>query len=348
MGRQGDAEGLARDGLRRRLEAGGREDEDDARAARPAAGHDPRPGVRGDRLPAREGPHHRPADRRRIAADGDDVAAAAARESVLHRRRADHRVLPDRHDGLRRAAAEHARQQPAVVARDRASRDDSRPQPRPVHGTALCRLSRESQRGRPVLRRGLAAVLGSHALRHGLQQDAGGTGRRARLADAPLRAHHLLAQVPHGPVVAAGSHRLPRRSRRPRARQRDGRGAAVVRSGRRLRPALPGRLPARRPPDPRPAPRAGGLEADDREGLPRRDPPPGQHADRAAPARADEAEADARHEHRLAVLRSRGRTSFPQIRALGARGPMGMCPIDPWHRSARICGKEVRPLIIRP
>jgi uncharacterized protein (DUF885 family) len=34
------------------------------------------------------------------------------------------------------------------------------------------------------------------------------------LADAPLRPHHLLAQVPHRRVVAAGEHRLPRRPRR--------------------------------------------------------------------------------------------------------------------------------------
>ena len=70
--------------------------------------------------------------------------------------------------------------------------------------------------------------------------------RRALLAHAPLRADHLLAQVPHGPVVAAGRDRFPRRPRRPRARQRHRRSAPLVRSGRRLRPALSGRVPARR------------------------------------------------------------------------------------------------------
>ena len=131
-------------------------------------------------------------------------------------------------------------------------------------GRAVQRLSREPERRRAVLRRGLAALLGAHALRHGLPQDARAEGRRALLAHAPLRAHHLLAQVPHGAVVAAGGHRFPRRPRGPRARQRDRRSAPLVRSGGRLRPALPGRVPARRAAAARPAQGARRHEAHDR------------------------------------------------------------------------------------
>ena len=82
--------------------------------------------------------------------------------------------------------------------------------------------------GGAVLRRGLAALLGADAVRHGLPQDARAEGRRAVLAHAPLRAHHLLAELPHGQLDAAGVHRLPRRPRRARARQRDGGSAPLV------------------------------------------------------------------------------------------------------------------------
>ena len=50
---------------------------------------------------------------------------------------ADQRVVPDRHDGLRRAPPEHARQQHAVLARDGVPRDDPRPQPGRLHAAAL-------------------------------------------------------------------------------------------------------------------------------------------------------------------------------------------------------------------
>ena len=63
---------------------------------------------------------------------------------------------------------------------------------------AVQRLSRQPDRRRAVLRRRLAALLGADSLRHGLQQDARAEGRRAVLAHAPLRADHLLAEVPHG------------------------------------------------------------------------------------------------------------------------------------------------------
>ena len=78
---------------------------------------------------------------RRIAAHDHDDARTAAGESVLHRRRPDERVVPDEHDGVRGAAAEHARQQPSVVARDGVSRNDPRSQPVEYLRPALQRLS---------------------------------------------------------------------------------------------------------------------------------------------------------------------------------------------------------------
>ena len=142
---------------------------------------------------------------------------------------ADPGVVSDRRDGIRRAHAEHARQQPAVLARDRVPRDDPRAQPRRLLWARFNDYRANLGAGGPVLRRRLAALLGTDDVRPGLRQDAGAEGRRAVLAHAPLRAHHLLAQVPHGPVVAAGIRRLPGGSRGPRARQRHGRSAPVVR-----------------------------------------------------------------------------------------------------------------------
>ena len=108
-------------------------------------------------------------------------------------------------------------------------------------GDALQRLPRQPERRRPVLRRGLAALLGADALRPGLQQDARAEGRRALLAHAPLRAHHLLAQVPHGPVVAAGGRSTSSsiasatsaRTRPPKSAARSIRRPATARSIRR-------------------------------------------------------------------------------------------------------------------
>ena len=207
---------------------------------------------------------------------------------------ADQRVVPDRHDGVRRAHPEHARQQHAVLARDGVPRDDPRPQPRRstrARGSPAYRprLGGES----PVLRRGLAALLGTAAVRPGLPRHAREEGRRAVLAHAPLRAHHLLAQVPHGRVVAAGVRRLPRRPRRLRARQRDGRGPPLVPG--RLRPALPGGLPARRPAAAVAAHGTRRQRADGAEGVPRRGPAAGRDAHRAAAPRAQPPAADEGH-----------------------------------------------------
>ena len=233
-----------------------------APGAQPAA--DPRPAVRGGRLPAGEGPDHGAAGRERVAADVDDVAGAAARRtpSSSAARRSSSRTRPTRWSttrGCRACAATTSR-----------SRTPSRHHEMiPGHnlvgfiGAALRRLPRPHRRQHAVLRRGLAALLGADPLRQGLPRHARGAGRRALLAHAPLRAHHLLAEVPHWAVVAAGVHRLPGRQGRPRARQRHGRSAALVPG--RLRSALPGRVPARRPPAARAAQGAGRLTADDRE-----------------------------------------------------------------------------------
>ncbi len=126
MVRGGDEEVVTPAGPGRRLEGRAREDEGDPPAAgRPGRRH-PRPDVRGGGLP----PDARPADRARrrgrVAAHDHDDARAAAGEPLLHGRDRDQRVVPDRHDGLRRPAPEHAGQQHAVLARDGLPRDDSR------------------------------------------------------------------------------------------------------------------------------------------------------------------------------------------------------------------------------
>ena len=110
------------DGLRRRLEEGGREGE--------GASYVP-PGAQPamicdllfeavDYLRAKD-LITVPQVASRVAAHVDDVAGAAAVGAVLPRRIADPGVVSDQHDGVRRAAAEHARQQPGVLARHRAS-----------------------------------------------------------------------------------------------------------------------------------------------------------------------------------------------------------------------------------
>ena len=148
--RRRDAQGLAADGIRRRLEAGAREGQRHARRARPAACGHPRHAVRSRRLRAEEGSHHRAGDRERVPAHVDDDARGAAREPVLPRRRADHRVVSDEHDGVRRAPAEHARQQHSLLTRDGLSRDDPGAQPG-RHTSA--RAPRATARGLAAARR---------------------------------------------------------------------------------------------------------------------------------------------------------------------------------------------------
>ena len=130
---------------------------------------------------------------------------------------------------------EHARQQPGLLARDGASRDDSRPQPRRLPGPRFDDYRANLSGGGPFFGEGWPLYWELTLYDMGFNKTPEQKSRRALLAHAPLRAHHLLAQVPHGPVVAAGGHRLPRRSRRPRARQRHGRSPPLVRSGGRLR-----------------------------------------------------------------------------------------------------------------
>ena len=95
----------------------------DLRAAGRTAAHDPRPALRGDRLPARERSDHRAAGRGRVAAHDDDVAGAAAHVAVLPRRRRNHRVVSDRHDGLSRRGMQSMRgNNPGSRTRPRSTR----------------------------------------------------------------------------------------------------------------------------------------------------------------------------------------------------------------------------------
>ena len=80
-----------------------------------------------------------------------------------------------------------------------------------------------------------------------------------------------------GKMTPRAVHRLPGRPRRPRARQRDGRGAPLVQ--RRLLAALSGRLHARRAAVPRAARRSWSIPGKmTNAALPRRDPEGGRHA----------------------------------------------------------------------
>ena len=94
--RGGDEEGVARDGIRRRLESRAGEGEEHARRARQAARSDPRPRARGDRLRREARLVTVPPLAKDDLADGDDVAGAAARDPVLPRRRSHPGVLSDR------------------------------------------------------------------------------------------------------------------------------------------------------------------------------------------------------------------------------------------------------------
>ena len=69
---------------------------------------------------------HRPGRGAGKLADGNDVAAAAAGESVLPRRR-NHQISYPTDDGVRREDGEHARQQHALLACHRFPRADPRP-----------------------------------------------------------------------------------------------------------------------------------------------------------------------------------------------------------------------------
>src|SRR4029079_5481289 len=113
---------------------------------------------------------------------------------------------------------------------------------------AVPRLPAVAHERRPVLRRRLAALRGADVVRPRVRQDARAEGRRALLAHAPLRADHLLAQLPHGLLDAGAGGRLPPRKGGTRARQRGGGRAALVRIGAVSEPAaLSGGVPARRP-----------------------------------------------------------------------------------------------------
>ena len=90
------------------------------------------------------------------------------------------------------------------------------------------RATAPTARGSVAARRFSAAGLAGLTLYDMGFHDARGARRGAFLAHASLRSHHLLAQLPHGHLVAAGGHRFPGRQGRARTRQRDRRGAPVV------------------------------------------------------------------------------------------------------------------------
>src|SRR5437762_3194239 len=90
----------------------------------------------------------------------------------------------------------------------------------------------------------MVALLGAGAVGHEFREVAGEPDRDAVLADASLRPYHLLTELPSREDDAAGVHRNAGRAGGARARERDRRGAAVVR--RELQSAVPGGVSARR------------------------------------------------------------------------------------------------------
>src|SRR5690606_2162759 len=162
-----------------------------------------------------------------VLAHVDAVTRGAARQPLLPRRRDDPGLVPDRSDGARREAAESAQQQRALLPRDGPPRADPRPLAAAVLDRAAPALSPALRDA--VLDRRLGAVLGDAPLRPRLRRLAGGSRRHAVLAQAPLCADRLLAELPPRPLDGAAVRRLPRRARRPRAGGRGGRGAPVER-----------------------------------------------------------------------------------------------------------------------
>ena len=124
--RSRDEEGVARHGLRRRLDEGAREGQEHLRAARRTAAAGSQPRARGHRVHQAARPRHGPAARARPVAHDDDAGSEPARESVLPGRRDHPGLLSDQHDVRGRHADGDARQRSAFLARDRLPRADSR------------------------------------------------------------------------------------------------------------------------------------------------------------------------------------------------------------------------------
>src|SRR5215510_779223 len=102
--------------------------------------------------------------------DGDDVARTPTGQPVLSGRGSDPGFLSYQHDGARAEDDEYARQQPALFARDRASRVDSWPSPAGLYDCALQAISRIVRHA--LLGRGLVPLLGAAALGYEVPEDS--------------------------------------------------------------------------------------------------------------------------------------------------------------------------------
>ena len=80
----------------------------------------------------------------------------------------DQRLLPDRRDGPRRQADEHARQQPPLLARD--GHHELIPGPSPAEFMNARYNTHRARFAHAVLDRGLVALLGDAAVGHGFPQ----------------------------------------------------------------------------------------------------------------------------------------------------------------------------------
>ncbi len=249
--------------------------------------------VEADRLPAREQADYRAAGGRRIAAHDHDDARAPAGESVLHRRRT-------------RSAS---RIRPTRWTTTRASRACAATIPGFSHATAFHEM---------IPGHNLVGFMGARFSDYRANLSGGGPffGEGWPLYWELILYDMGFDKTPEQKVGAL-FWRMHRCARiifslkfhmgqwspqeaidflvdrvGPRARQRHRRSAPLVRSGGRLRPALPGRVPARRLAAARAAQGARRHEDHDQHAVPRRDHAPGRHADRAAaPGRQQPAQA---------------------------------------------------------
>jgi uncharacterized membrane protein YgcG len=147
-------------------------------------------------------------------------ARAPARRSILPRRRTDPRVLSHGGHVGGGQAHESSWKQSILLARHGVSRAESRPPSSGFHERAVQHASPPVLDA--VLERGPVALLGDVLVGPRVRRVAREPSRRAVLADASERAHHLLAQLPPREDDAGAGRAIPRGHGGLRARERRG------------------------------------------------------------------------------------------------------------------------------
>ncbi len=182
------------------------------------------------------------------------------------------------------------RQQYLLRPRHRIPRTHSRAPHAGLHDAALSNLSKPVQHA--VLDRGNGVLLGDAAVGFGVHAYAGTAHRGAVLENAPLRAHHFLAELPPGKDEGDRVRAIPDRPRGIRTRQCGRRSAALVQ--RILSADLPMRLYAGRDGILRLAQGTCRLRENDQSRVSRCDVSGRQHARGDGKAGSERPEGDAR------------------------------------------------------